>query len=233
MTPTPYYEDEFVTLYHGTAENLLDQVGPVDVTVTDPPYNVGKAYGDHDDRQEHGDYEAWLGGLLGRCADLAPEVLFFPGVRNLPTTALLMEVADLRWHKTLGWHKREYAGDKWNGGPAMCWEPVVWGTRSEKPTFNTIFGWRGRDFCIIDATHGDPFKGADRHPCPKPPMVMQWLVGLFCPEGGTVLDPFAGTGTTLWAARALGVRAVGIEREERFCELAAERLAQQVLGAAA
>ena len=67
------------------------------------------------------------------------------------------------------------------------------------------------------------------HPCPKPLPWMLWLVGLVSQEGETVLDPFAGSGTTLRAARDLGRRAIGIEIEERYCEIAVQRLAQGVL----
>jgi site-specific DNA-methyltransferase (adenine-specific) len=58
---------------------------------------------------------------------------------------------------------------------------------------------------------------------------MQYLVRLVCPAGGTVLDPFAGSGTTLLAARSLGMRAIGIEREESYCRIAVQRLAQQTI----
>jgi DNA modification methylase len=64
------------------------------------------------------------------------------------------------------------------------------------------------------------------HPSPKPLNVMRWILG--CLPGETVLDPFMGSGTTLRAAKDLGRRAIGIEIEERYCEIAAKRLAQEV-----
>jgi len=67
------------------------------------------------------------------------------------------------------------------------------------------------------------------HPTVKPLDLMKYLVRLVTPPGGTVLDPFSGSGTTLLAAKELGCCAVGIEREERYCEIAAKRLAQGVL----
>ncbi|HEX6924262.1 MAG TPA: DNA methyltransferase [Longimicrobiaceae bacterium] len=67
------------------------------------------------------------------------------------------------------------------------------------------------------------------HPCPKPLRVMSWIVGRASRESETIVDPFAGSGTTLKAAKDAGRRAIGIEIEERYCEIAAERCRQEVL----
>jgi len=71
------------------------------------------------------------------------------------------------------------------------------------------------------------------HPCPKPVEWMRWLVQRAMDESDVVLDPFAGSGTTLRAAKDLGRHAIGIEIEERYCQIAAERCAQEVLDLAA
>lgn len=92
---------------------------------------------------------------------------------------------------------------------------------------NKVFGAWGRDLLVVNSTHGDPLR--DLHPCPKPPEVLRWLIGLFCPDDGLVLDPTMGTGTALVEAKYLGRRALGIEKSERYCEIAAKRLAQEVL----
>jgi hypothetical protein len=134
--------------------------------------------------------------------------------------------ANLRPVATLGWHKKEFAGDKWTVGPAMCWEPIIWASKSQKPFYNKTFGTGGRDFLVVNSTHGNPF--AADHPCPKPMPVMRWLVSLFAPNEATVIDPCAGTGTTLKAAKDLGRSAIGIEIEEKYCEIAAKRLSQEV-----
>ena len=72
-------------------------------------------------------------------------------------------------------------------------------------------------------------RGADNdHPTVKPTDLMRYLCRLVTPAGGTVLDPFMGSGTTLRAAKDLGRKAIGIEIEEKYCEIAAKRLAQKV-----
>ncbi len=67
------------------------------------------------------------------------------------------------------------------------------------------------------------------HPCPKPMPWLTWLVGLTSRPGETVIDPFMGSGTTLRAAKDLGRKAIGIEIEERYCEIAVKRLSQETL----
>jgi DNA modification methylase len=71
--------------------------------------------------------------------------------------------------------------------------------------------------------------GAEDHPAPYPPKLAAWCINLICPPGATVLDPFMGSGSTLLAAKTLGRRAIGVELDERYCEIAAKRLAQEVL----
>lgn len=73
----------------------------------------------------------------------------------------------------------------------------------------------------------DSVQGID-HPCPKPLKFARWLVARASLPGETILDPFAGSGTTLLAAKSLGLQSIGIEIEEKYCEIAAKRLSQEV-----
>jgi DNA modification methylase len=89
-------------------------------------------------------------------------------------------------------------------------------------------GGASRFFYVAKASKKERGKGND-HPTVKPLQLMRYLVKLVTPPDGTVLDPFMGSGTTLEAARNLGRKAIGIEIEERYCEIAAKRLQQEVL----
>jgi site-specific DNA-methyltransferase (adenine-specific) len=90
-------------------------------------------------------------------------------------------------------------------------------------------GGASRFFYTAKASRADRNAGGmaeNTHPTVKPTDLMRWLVRLVTPPGGIVLDPFAGSGSTLVAARAEGVRAVGIEREDEYARIIADRLAQ-------
>jgi site-specific DNA-methyltransferase (adenine-specific) len=175
----------------------------VDAVITDPPWNLGTDYGPHDDGLDEEDYIAWLAGVLRRCARVCRGPLaFLPGRHMLSRVPELLGRAELRLVAVLVWRK-----------PAC--EPVIW-TRSPPP-------WGTPPVIVAsEPAPGDPARGG--HPCPKPLTLMRVLVEAAAPPGGLVLDPFAGSGTTLLAARDGGRRAVGIEIDGRYAELARRRL---------
>ena len=90
-------------------------------------------------------------------------------------------------------------------------------------------GGASRFFYTAKASRSDRGKDND-HPTVKPTDLMKWLCMLTAtPTGGTILDPFMGSGATIYAAKEVGRKAIGIEIDERYCEIAAKRLAQEVL----
>ena len=102
-----------------------------------------------------------------------------------------------------------------DGGGFSHWDPVlVYG----KNTFDV-------DCKVFEPSSDGQMIG---HPCQKPMRLLRWLVS-GSKTTGIVLDPFMGSGTTLRAAKDLGRKAIGIEIEERYCEIAAKRCAQEVL----
>lgn len=228
----PYYESGGITLYCGEAEQvLLQDLGQIDAVVTDPPYNVGKDYGPGADKDKRENYHPWLKDVFGRCLTHLPDqgqLAFFWG------SLRVMEIADvlpaaLKVHHVASWFKREFAGDRYcQNRPALCWEPIIWAIRrsSEATYHGPKGGHAGRD--CISAVHSR-HDGVGWHPCPKPMQAVKTVVQWITPAMGTVLDPFAGSGTTLLAAKELGMKAVGIEKEKQFCEGIVRRLSQGVL----
>ena len=198
-----------ITIYHGDCREILPQLEPVDLVLTDPPYGVGIEYGSFVDTAAN--VAALVTGVLPILRDLAPTVMATTGVKNL----FAYPAPD--W--VMCWFMPNAAGV----GPwGFCtWQPIV---------------CYGRDPFAGKGSHPDGFEKlvaiSDRneHPCPKPVSVMRWLVnrGTLDAER-TILDPFMGSGTTLRAAKDLGRRAIGVEIEERYCEIAANRLRQEVL----
>jgi site-specific DNA-methyltransferase (adenine-specific) len=108
------------------------------------------------------------------------------------------------------------------------WQPIlVYGT---DPYLKRGMGSRPDTISVGAGGAGLGEVGASEHPCPKPLDVWKRILLRVSPvEGELVLDPFMGSGTTLRAAKDLGRKAIGIEIEERYCEIAAKRLAQEVL----
>lgn len=229
MPLVPYYSHAGIEIYHGDCREILPQLkdGSVDCVLADPPYNVGKQYGVYADKLDTTEYLTEMRLLCLYASRVTRDgLIFFPGTRNVLDVPFWLQGTCLRVVRMLGWHRLEFAGDKWSGGPAMCWEPVIWAsTMPQRPYFTKLFGHQGRDFLLVPSTHGGP----KDHPCPKPITVMKWLVRLFVPPYGLCLDPVAGTGTTLVAAKNLGRKAIGIEICEEYCEIAAKRLSQEVL----
>jgi site-specific DNA-methyltransferase (adenine-specific) len=216
---TPYYSDDAVTLYHGDCREVTAWL-EADVLVADPPYGVSydsrkpgvvgeKITGDTDTSLREAALEAWGG---------RPALVF--GTWRVPRPAGTDQV--------LIWWKREtknlafHSGRKW----AYNFEEIYtlgpgWLKAADEPAQHAVIPTdehRSANYGAI-ATLG--------HPTPKPLVLMEQLLER-CPPG-VIADPFAGSGATLLAARALGRRAIGVEVEERYCELIAKRLAQGAL----
>lgn len=204
--PLPYYQDESCVIFHGDCRELLPLIEPgtVDLVLTDPPYGVGKAEWDDE-------LPLWW---LDDAARIAPVLGLMPGIKNL--LAYPAEVGRLKYRWTLSAHLC-------NG---MTRGPLGYGNWIPCLVFADDDTSLYRGYSDV----GRITVGRDAkpdHPSPKPYEAMRWLVSVL--PGITILDPFMGSGTTLRAAKDLGRKAIGIEIEERYCEIAAKRLAQAVL----
>jgi site-specific DNA-methyltransferase (adenine-specific) len=227
MPLTPYYSHAGITIYHGDCREVLPQLQQsADVLLTDPPYGIGYKYTDaYTDGSS--DYAAWMWPTI----ELAERCLHEHGV-----VAVFQSAKYCREWKE--WFPREYrllAIPKVfvQMNPAL----ITWAT--DYVLFWTLPGapkgkqeWQpmpARDWFVSHET-AIPRSGPERdHPCPRPLDMMTYLVSVFAEPGALILDPFMGSGTTLRAAKNLGRKAIGIEIEERYCEIAAKRLSQEVL----
>jgi DNA modification methylase len=206
-----YYEDDFVTIYHGDCQELLPDL-VFDVVVTDPPYGINykqtikgarnyeKILGD-----ETSDLARWL------IAEVHPTPMLVFGINHFSDC---LPVAG-RW---ICWDKRVVeSADKMLGSPfELAWI----NTKEDKADYMIRLQHGG----VVNA---DKANETRQHPTQKPVKLMRRCIQ-YMPEG-VILDPFMGSGSTLRAAKDLGRKAIGIEIEEKYCEIAAKRMGQEVL----
>lgn len=212
---TPYYQDEWVRLYCEDCAEVLPQLERHDLLLTDPPYGQGL------DRKKVLSTQKDNGKYWGK-KDY-PD--FSWDKKLVPQWLLSQAIAKCRKAIVFG-------GNFYDLGPANCW--LVWDKDNGTNGFaDCELAWTNLDKAVRMYRH--LWNGICRkhlearsHPTQKPVDVMSWCLGQ-CAEAVSVLDPFAGSGTTLVAAKLRNLRATGIEREERYCEIAANRLSQGVL----
>jgi site-specific DNA-methyltransferase (adenine-specific) len=221
-----YYRDEWVTLYHGDCREVLPTLPAVDLVLTDPPYSVVT----HDGARTRTD---------GANSDSLVTFAAFDGEKFLSFArdalriskgwvvtfcdwrhAALLEPAQLHLIRLGVWVKPNSAPQLTGDRPAHGWEAIAILHNPGAKSWNGG-GERGVwTYNRVDAV---------LHPTQKPLPLMTRLAKLFSNEGDTILDPYCGSGTTLRGAKDAGRRAIGIEIDERYCEITANRLAQGIL----
>jgi site-specific DNA-methyltransferase (adenine-specific) len=213
--PTPYYDDgKGIVIYLGDCRDILPHL-TTDIIVTDPPYGIllnSSRNGRHGDCGVANDRDTsmrqWVIEWAGECA-----MLIF-GSPRVPRPLNIRAV--------LVWDKGEHVG---MGDLDFPWKPnweeiYVLGSGFEGPRTTSVLRHLAISGCVGTRTWR-------HHPTEKPESLMSDLIRK-CPAG-TILDPFMGSGTTLVAAKDLGRQCIGIEIEEKYCEIAARRLGQEVL----
>ena len=206
----PYYSEKGITIWNCDCREVLPELGIYDLVLTDFPYGVDCDYGSYKDTEAN-------------LRELIREAL--PMVRSSGVVTLLTpgngnqyKYPEPEW--TLAW---VIPAARNCGRYGFCWwQPVL--AYGKDPYLREGCGARPDTFICNEASD------VNGHPSPKPDTVWRWLLqrGASRPTD-TILDPFMGSGTTLWCAKQLGHRAVGIELEEKYCEIAANRLKQNVL----
>ncbi len=234
----PYYEQDGITIYQGRCQDVLPtlRAGSVDLVLTDPPYGIGggaafvRRGGIAIERNDEAGWNAavpWNEWLPAAFSALVPDgyIATFHDLAGIRGTLDALTAAGFEpWRRYFLVKSAPPPTPRatFASGVEEC---VI--ARRRGPNRRWYGGgatpnrWIGLTPNRLNADHG--------HPAEKPVAPMRSLIGALCPTGGLVLDPFAGSGTTLRAAKDLGMRAIGIEIEERYTEIAAKRLQQAVL----
>jgi len=214
LCPVPFYEDSHVTIYHGDCEEVMPHLKAADLLLTDPPYGIGESSKKQASRsvkaaqKDYGEYN-W---------------------DDKPPHPSLIEMMLLKAKWQIIW-----GGNYFNVTPSSCW--LVWDKDNGKNDFaDCELAWTNMPKAVRKIRYRwqgmlQERMGKDKeervHPTQKPLSVMIWAIKQAPDDVATVLDPFMGSGSTLVAAKELGLRAVGIERDLRYCQAAVKRLRQE------
>lgn len=205
---TPYFDDGTVTIYHGDCREILPALA-YDCIVTDPPYGIGFA-------AQPTKWQRRTKMQGGRVAGRAAEHW-----DDATVDGIVEQIAgDTR--PAIIWGGNYYALP-----PVRGW--LCWSKPDAPPSMGSFeLAWTNLDrntrliSCSISQTNAERLG----HPNQKPERVMAWCLSFV---EGVICDPFMGSGTTLRVAKNANRRAIGIETEERYCEMAAKRMSQQTL----
>ncbi len=215
----PYYQDSLVTIYHGDNREILPTLPKVDLLLTDPPYELTASGGGMGAKRKYlADIHQKIdGGFDFQMLNQFDNWFCFCGKEQLPEMFKL--VGGKRW-MLVTWNKP-------NPTP-LCNANYLPDTEYIFHCFKSgrLFGeYRDKSRFIVHPVEKNDFD----HPCVKPLAVVLKLVALGTLKGETILDPYMGSGTTLRAAKDLGRKAIGIELKEKYCDIAAKRMAQECL----
>jgi DNA modification methylase len=208
-----YYADDAVCIAHGDCREIVPSLGRVDLVLTDPPYGIAmKSNGQIFKAADaiDGDLDVELAEWTVRTFADVPLAMFYSPFRPVG-----------EWRSVLVWAKGGHVGG--GGDMETCWKRSheCIGVARNKP----LNGPRDESVLRFNAVSPPP----SGHFCEKPLPLMAYLVSKLTAVGDTILDPFAGSCTTGRAAKDLHRKAILIEREERYCEIGAKRMAQAVL----
>ena len=195
----PYYQDEWVTIYHGDCREILPQLPKVDLVLTDPPYGITKAEWDVVPSTE----------TFERLFNISERQIIFGGhFMDLPSKD--------GW---IIWNKMPFLK---NGNQAE----LIWTSFLKK---NIIIDFRYAGNVVGDTKRPNYKREKTVFTSEKPFEFVTLLIDKYSNKNDLILDPFLGSGTTAKAAKALNRKCIGIEIEEKYCEIAAKRCSQSVM----
>ncbi len=244
--PLPYYSDGTVTLYHGRMQDVVPLLDPVDLICTDPPYGETSL-----------EWDRWPSGWPAIVAPLARSMWCFGSMRMFLDHVQEFNgwkfAQDVVWRKQQGTglqadrfrriheHTLHFYRGEWSQlhrqvprvvtnsrATVMHRDPASSPTHQAATrsggTYET--GGTALEVSVLNVRN---MHGRASHPTEKPTGILEPLIAYSCRPGGTVLDVFAGSGSTLDAARRLGRKAIGVEADEGYCEVIANRMRSGVL----
>ncbi len=214
----PYYEQNGITIYHGNCQELLPTFEKCDLVLTDPPYGIGENAHRIASRSK-----------LAKTTDYGS----FDWDKE-PASEIEIALTLSSAKNSIVW-----GGNYFSLAPSRGW--LVWDKQNSGNFADCELAWTNLKISVRifrfmwnGMIRAGEARGVQRvHPTQKPVELMRWCIqkadSRIDGNANTILDPFMGSGTTLRAAKDLGRKAIGIELEEKYCEIAAKRLQQEVL----
>lgn len=205
MNIKPYYDIDGITIYHGDCREILPHLPKVDLVLTDPPYGIGEDGGRFRDRKGGGH-----------------RVLPKMNWDKEPPSKDTFDLVLVAGNTIIIWGGNYFTDKLPVSRGWLYWNKLMGGDFSDGE-----LAWTSMDMVLKSFSKCNKMGGKE-HPTQKPVDLLGWCISL-CPNPQTILDPFMGSGTTLVAAQQLHRKAIGIEIEEKYCEIAVKRLGQGVL----
>jgi DNA modification methylase len=213
----PYYDRDGITIYNADCRDVLPSLGSFDLLLTDPPYGINV---------EH--FRATLPETKGKSL-----VRAIAGDGDIDAASWLFSIQQ-HWNDMVVWGANNFPHVLPHKGRWICWDKRL--TEDADKMLGSAFelAWTNKTSgfdAMIRVLHGgvvNSDRGKRFHPTQKPVLLFRKILTRY-PSAMTIVDPFMGSGTTLIAAKLEGRSAVGIEIDERYCEIAAERLRQRLL----
>ena len=255
----PYYQDKWVTIYHGDCREILPGLPDknVQVAFVDPPFNIGKKYGKNGDKRDdyYGWCESWIDLCFAKLVDSGSIYLMLIP-RHLERIYPMLGsrgifINEIHWRNVSAAHTKrsfwssyqpilvygkteDYFFDTYAQKREILKENLRWGGYSTQPRGQLLDYWDDIPFVYAGSIHHseaimEPLTNQKAHPCQMPNELAVRAIMFSSNENDLVLDPFLGSGTTAYCAKKLNRYSIGIEIEEKYCEIAANRCRQSVM----
>lgn len=215
----PYYDEAGVTIYNADCLDVLPQLGEIDIIVTDPPYGINGGRGGTSKARGKGNYESDFEDTPDYIRDVVIKALFEVAKwKTLVVTPGFTNISSYPPADSFGVFYSPAAAGRQRFGFADA-NPILY------------YGWhhlqgKGASQCSWVMTQRPEKNG---HPCPKPEPAWAKLVAKVATRDMVLVDPFMGSGTTMRICKDHGIRCVGIELSQAYCDIAISRLSQDVL----